>query len=130
MKVSVITVCYNSANTIEKTIKSVISQDYGDIEYIIIDGGSNDGTLDIIDKYKDKISILISEPDKGIYDAMNKGIRIASGEIVGMINSDDWYGPYTVGAAARAMIRHPECGVVHGREITVLIGGNSRVRRT
>ena len=130
MKVSVITVCYNSANTIEQTIKSVIAQDYGDIEYIIIDGGSVDGTLDIINKYKDKINIMISEPDGGTYDAMNKGIRMASGELIGMINSDDWYGPYTVSAAVRAMTEHPECGVVHGREITVSIGGFTRVRRT
>ena len=104
MKVSIITVCYNSAKTIEHTIKSVAGQDYGNIEYIIIDGGSTDGTLDIIDRYKDKISVLVSEPDEGIYDAMNKGISIASGELIGMINSDDWYGPYTVSAAVRAMI--------------------------
>ena len=130
MKVSIITVCYNSAKTIEHTIKSVAGQDYGNIEYIIIDGGSTDGTLDIIDRYKDKISVLVSEPDEGIYDAMNKGISIASGELIGMINSDDWYGPYTVSAAVRAMIEHPECGVVHGREITILPGGYTRVRRT
>lgn len=129
MKVTVITVCLNSQKTIEKTLISVLNQDYHDLEYIIIDGGSTDDTLNIIDKYKNKIAKVISEPDEGIYDAMNKGIRLASGELIGMINSDDWYGPYTVSAAVRAMAEHPECGVVHGREITILPGGYTRVRR-
>lgn len=91
MKVSIITVCYNSAATIEDTITSVLSQDYKDIEYIIIDGGSNDATLNIINKYRDKISTFISERDQGIYDAMNKGIKHATGDIVGILNSDDFY---------------------------------------
>ena len=91
MKVSIITVCYNSSETIEDTIKSVLSQDYYDIEYILIDGGSTDSTLDIINKYRDSITTIISEPDKGIYDAMNKRITNATGEIVGILNSDDFY---------------------------------------
>ncbi len=91
MKISIITVCYNSASTIEDTIKSVISQDYADLEYIIIDGGSTDETLKIVGKYQDKIAKVVSEPDRGIYDAMNKGIKLASGDIVGIINSDDFY---------------------------------------
>ena len=91
MKVSIITVCYNSAATIEDTITSVLSQDYKNIEYIVIDGGSSDATLDIINKYREQISIVISEPDKGIYDAMNKGIKNATGNIVGILNSDDFY---------------------------------------
>ena len=86
IKISIVTVCFNSANTIEQTIKSVKN-----IEYIIIDGGSTDGTLDIIRKYEPYISYLVSEPDKGIYDAMNKGIKVASGELIAFINSDDWY---------------------------------------
>lgn len=90
MKVSVITVCKNSAKTIERTIKSVLNQTYKDIEYIIIDGVSTDATLDIINKYKDRLK-LVSEKDKGLYDAMNKGIRMAKGDIIGIINSDDWY---------------------------------------
>lgn len=91
VKISIVTVCFNSAKTIEQTIKSVINQSYNNIEYIIIDGGSTDGTLDVIKKYEPYISYWVSEPDKGIYDAMNKGIRAATGELLGFINSDDWY---------------------------------------
>ena len=89
--ISVVTVSYNAIATIEQTILSVINQKYSAIEYIIIDGGSTDGTVDIIKKYEDKISYWVSERDNGIYDAMNKGIRHATGKIVGIINSDDWY---------------------------------------
>ena len=89
IKISIITIAYNSAATIEDTIKSVVNQDYQNIEYIIVDGASKDDTLKIIEKYKDKISIVISEKDKGIYDAMNKGVRLATGDVVGMLNSDD-----------------------------------------
>lgn len=91
MKITVITVCYNSVKTIDKTITSVLAQDYDDLEYIIIDGGSVDGTLDIIEKYKEKISLCISEPDHGIYDAMNKGLERAKGEVFAFLNSDDYY---------------------------------------
>lgn len=91
MKISIITIAYNSEETIEDTIKSVVSQSYQQIEYIIIDGGSTDNTLAIINKYKDQISILISESDKGIYDAMNKGVDKATGDLVGILNSDDFY---------------------------------------
>lgn len=91
MKISIITATYNSGLTLRDTIRSVLSQSYPDIEYIIIDGGSKDNTLEIINKYKDKIAKVISEPDKGIYDAMNKGIRMATGDIVGILNSDDFF---------------------------------------
>lgn len=87
--ISIITVALNSAEYIEDCIKSVISQDYQDVEYIIIDGGSTDGTIDIIKRYEDKIAKWISEPDKGIYDAMNKGITLALGDIVGFVHADD-----------------------------------------
>lgn len=90
-KISIITVSYNSSSTIEQTILSVINQQYPNIEYIIIDGGSTDGTVDIIKKYANNITYWISERDNGIYDAMNKGIDKATGDIVGIINSDDWY---------------------------------------
>ena len=88
--ITIITVSYNAVKTIEDTIVSVLGQTYNNIEYIIIDGGSTDGTLDIIKKYQDKITYWVSEPDKGIYDAMNKGIAKANGELIGIINSDDW----------------------------------------
>lgn len=92
-KISIITVCFNSEKTIEQTIQSVINQSYGieNIEYIVIDGKSTDRTIEIINKYKDKISYFISEQDEGIYDAMNKGIAVANGDIIGILNSDDWY---------------------------------------
>jgi glycosyltransferase involved in cell wall biosynthesis len=89
LKVSIVTVAYNSQQHIEDTIKSVLSQSYNKIEYIIIDGASKDNTINIVNKYKDKISCIISEPDKGIYDAMNKGIDNATGDIIGFLNSDD-----------------------------------------
>jgi len=88
-KISVITVVFNSKQYIEATIKSIISQDYNNKEYIIIDGKSTDGTLDIINNYRNNIDIIISEPDKGLYDAMNKGLKKASGDFVIFINSGD-----------------------------------------
>ena len=91
MKVSIITVVLNNAEYIEACILSVINQDYENIEYIVIDGGSKDGTLDVIKRYENKITKVISEPDNGIYDAMNKGIKLATGEIIGILNSDDFY---------------------------------------
>lgn len=93
IKVSVITVVYNGCKHLEQTINSVLKQGYQNIEYIIIDGGSTDGTIDIIRKYEDKLSYWVSEPDFGIYDAMNKGIKKATGDLIGIINSDDWYEP-------------------------------------
>lgn len=91
MKVSIITVCYNSSETIESTIQSVVAQNYPDIEYIIIDGLSSDNTVQIVEKYKSKIAKIISEKDKGIYDAINKGIALATGDIVAILHADDFY---------------------------------------
>ena len=90
-KISVITISFNSFSTIEKTIKSVIGQTYPDIEFIVLDGGSTDGTVDILNQYRDKIDILRIEPDKGIYDAMNKGINLSSGEWINFMNSNDYF---------------------------------------
>ena len=113
-KVSIITVCFNSAKTIRDTIESVINQTYKNIEYIIIDGGSTDGTVDIIKEYEPYIDKWISEPDDGIYDAMNKGIKMATGEIIGMINSDDWYARDCVTSVIHVFTSEPKPDVVHG----------------
>ena len=99
LRVSIITVCYNSERTIRRTIESVLGQTYPNIEYIIVDGGSRDRTVDIIREYvelSDGRLSYVSEPDQGIYDAMNKGIRQSSGELTGILNSDDYYEPQAV----------------------------------
>lgn len=90
-KVSVITVCFNNISTIKDTIDSVLGQTYKNIEYIIIDGGSTDGTVELVKSYGNRISKFISEPDKGIYDAINKGIKLASDDVIGVLNSDDFF---------------------------------------
>lgn len=89
MRITVITVCYNRKATIGKAIKSVLEQKYFNIEYIIIDGNSTDGTREIIESYSDRISQYISEPDKGMYDAINKGLKLATGDVIGLMHSDD-----------------------------------------
>ena len=93
MLLTIITVVLNAEETIEKTIKSVINQPYVNVQYIIIDGGSTDKTLEIVNKYKDKIDIVLSETDYGLYHAMNKGLELATGDVIGMINADDYYYP-------------------------------------
>lgn len=91
MKVSIITVVYNGEAFIESAIQSVLAQDYPHIEYIIIDGASKDGTMAIVERYRDRIAVVVSEKDKGIYDAMNKGVARATGDIIGILNADDFY---------------------------------------
>lgn len=96
MKISVITVCYNSQATIERSIQSVVDQQWPEVEHIVIDGGSTDGTLEILERFRPHLASLVSEPDKGIYDAMNKGLARASGEVVCFLNADDQYADPTV----------------------------------
>ncbi len=91
MKISVITVTYNSAATITDTLKSVEEQTFQNVEHIVVDGGSSDATLKLVSAHGSRVSKLLSEPDQGIYDAMNKGIRLATGDVIGFINSDDFY---------------------------------------
>ncbi|MGE5294461.1 MAG: glycosyltransferase family 2 protein [Solirubrobacterales bacterium] len=105
MKISVVTVCFNSAPTIEDTIRSVREQEYESIEHIVIDGGSTDGTQEIVGRYNGRIRKFISEPDRGIYDAMNKGLRLATGEVVGFLNADDVYASPTVIGDIAAAVR-------------------------
>ncbi|WP_053155105.1 glycosyltransferase family 2 protein [Pseudomonas sp. Pf153] len=115
MKISIITVSYNSAATIRDTIESVLSQRYEDIEYIIVDGASKDSTMAIVNEYSDRIAKIVSEPDKGIYDAMNKGISLASGDVIGILNSDDFFeSSDAVGAVVECFNSSPESQLVFG----------------
>lgn len=114
MKISLLTVSFNSETTIKDTVESIQSQDYKDIEYIVVDGNSSDGTVGIIKSYDSLISKWISEPDKGIYDAMNKAIRMASGEVVGILNSDDFYYNNQILSQVAKEFSDPSIDVVFG----------------
>lgn len=96
MKISIITVVYNNEKTIEDAIQSVLNQSYPNIEYVIIDGGSKDNTVSIINKYKEQLGYFVSEKDNGLYDAMNKGVKACTGDVVGILNSDDLYQDHNV----------------------------------
>lgn len=115
MKISIVTVVYNNEKTIKEAIECVLSQSYNNIEYVIIDGGSIDNTVTIINEYKDKLGYFISEKDKGIYDAMNKGINAATGDIIGILNSDDLYHNATIIEEIMGhFIKNPELDLVYG----------------
>ena len=117
MKISIITVTYNCASTIEKTLKSVVSQDYSDIEYVVIDGASTDGTKDIIEKYLDGITYYCSEKDGGIYDAMNKGIKNTTGDVVLFLNGDDSFiDNYVIGNIVNKFDNNPHAEIIIGKE--------------
>ena len=116
--ISIITVCYNCQDTIQKTLESVFSQTYPHIQYIIIDGGSTDDTLATIGNYKDRISLVVSEKDAGIYDAMNKGIRHANGDIIYFLNSGDrFFAPDTIEKIVAVFKDNPGTALVHGDAI-------------
>ncbi len=129
MKVSIVTVCLNSAKTIEDTINSILSQDYKDIEYIVVDGGSTDGTLDILAKYRSRIQKCISEPDNGIYAAMNKGIRLSTGEIIAVLNSNDVYANKTILADMVEFIQRNDLDAAYGDLVYVDHNNTDRVTR-
>jgi glycosyltransferase involved in cell wall biosynthesis len=112
--VSIITPSFNQGLYLEETIKSVLNQDYPNLEYIIIDGGSTDGSLDIIKRYEDRIGYWESEPDLGQTDAINKGFAHAKGEILAWLNSDDTYRPGAIQEAVDYLVAHPEAGMVYG----------------
>ena len=128
--VTLITVTYNSAAYLERTITSVISQDYEPIDYVIIDGGSTDGTLAIIRKYEPWGIRWLSEPDRGISDAFNKGIHLAKGAIIGIVSSDDWLASKAVTQVVAAFNRNPQADVVYGDIVFVdtFTGTQVRVR--
>lgn len=109
-----ITVCLNSEKHIAECMESVLAQTYDNVEYIIVDGGSTDRTLEIVRGYDERVACWISEPDEGIYDAMNKGVGLARGDLVGILNSDDAYFPCTVEEVVAASLEHPEADVFHG----------------
>ncbi len=129
MKISIITVCYNSSATIERTIKSVLAQDCLDIEYLIIDGGSTDGTVEIIKKYSDKVYKFISEKDGGIYDAMNKGIKLATGNVIGILNSDDFYANNSVLSEVKNVFNSNAVDAVYGNIAYFLYGEENKIVR-
>lgn len=129
MKVSIITSCFNRERTIRGCIESVLAQDYPDIEYIVVDGASSDGSLTIIKEYKDKIARIISEPDKGMYEGINKGIRAATGDIIGLVHSDDFlYSTHTISDIVRRFeMTHAD--FLYGDGIFVDSGNTTRVVR-
>jgi len=112
-RVSIVTPSYNQGQFIEETIRSVLLQGYPDLEYIIIDGGSTDGSVDIIRKYEDWLACWVSEPDKGQSDAINKGFARARGDIFAWLNSDDTYEPGAISMAAQYLIEHPNVGMIY-----------------
>jgi len=112
--VSIVTPSFNQARYIEATMQSVLSQDYSPIEYMVVDGSSNDGTVDVIKKYESKIAWWVSEKDRGQTDAINKGFARAKGEILAWLNSDDTYEPGAVSAAVKYLQEHPKVGMVYG----------------
>ncbi|MEA2007831.1 MAG: glycosyltransferase family 2 protein, partial [Chloroflexota bacterium] len=112
--VSIITPSYNQAHFLEATIRSVIAQDYPRVEHIIVDGGSTDGSLEVIERYESQLAAWVSEPDEGQTDAINKGFAMAQGEILAWLNSDDVYQPNAVSEAVEFLQKHPEVGMVYG----------------
>jgi glycosyltransferase involved in cell wall biosynthesis len=125
-KLSVITVCLNAEVSIETTIMSVVGQTFTDFEYIIVDGGSKDKTLDIVDKYKENISKIVSEPDKGLYDAMNKGISLADGEYIAFLNAGDYYCNKKI--LEKIFGNKIEEDLIYG-DMVVLLSGGTMIRK-
>lgn len=130
MKVSIITVCFNSEKTIRGTIESVLAQGHKELEYIIVDGLSSDGTMAVINEYRDRIATIICERDSGIYDAMNKGILAATGDVVGILNSDDFYEDGSAVASVAAVFEGmPAVDVVFGDVVFVHPDNLGTIRR-
>ena len=128
-KISVVTPSYNQAQFLEETIRSVLDQGYPNLEYIIIDGGSTDGSVEIIRKYEERLAYWVTEPDRGQSHALNKGFRRCTGDIVGWQNSDDTYCPGTLGKVAKAFLMNPAVDVVFGN-IYAISSGGELIRKT
>ena len=119
MKISIITICYNNERDIRATLESVVNQSYKDIEYIVVDGASKDRSLDIINEYKDRIAKIVSEPDNGMYEALNKGFRLATGDVVGMIHAGDrLYNSHVIENIVRFFAEN-EVDMVYGNSLIV-----------
>jgi glycosyltransferase involved in cell wall biosynthesis len=130
MRVSIITVCYNSVDTILDALRSVSEQTYQDIEHIVVDGGSSDGTMDIVRKFSNPELRFISEPDLGIYDAMNKGIALATGDVIGILNSDDFFESENVlGHVVDTFQTHSSAQIVFGDVVFVSPANADQIRR-
>jgi len=114
IKISVISVVYNAATTFERCLSSVLCQAFTNVEYIVIDGGSTDGTLEIAEKYRNRIDHFISEPDLGIYDAMNKGLRLATGDVIGILNADDFFADEFVLSKVASVFSNPQIQLLYG----------------
>lgn len=128
--VSVITVCFNSEATIRGTLESVRTQSYKSIEHVVVDGASKDRTVRIIDEYRDSLGTVISERDRGLYDAMNKGVRASTGDIIGILNSDDFFeSEESVAEVVRVFEEHPEVDVVFGDVVFVEPGNLKQIYR-
>jgi glycosyltransferase involved in cell wall biosynthesis len=130
MKISIITVVYNNERTIRDAIQSVIGQSYKNIEYVIIDGNSKDNTVNIINEYKEKIGFFVSEKDNGLYDAMNKGIQNCTGDVIGILNSDDLYQDFNVIESVMEQFNNdPELDILYGDLVYVKSDDTNKVVR-
>lgn len=129
MKVTIITSSYNREKTIRGAIESVLAQDYPDVEYIVVDGASTDGTLEIIKEYEGRIARIVSEPDRGMYEAINKGIRLATGDVIGLLHSDDFF--YDNHVVSRIVQRMQETGAdfLYGNGLFVDFNDTKKVVR-
>jgi len=130
VKISVITAVYNNRATIAAALDSALAQSHDDVELVVIDGGSTDGTLEVLQGYADQVGVLVSEPDRGIYDALNKGLRLAGGEVVGFLHSDDLYADTEVLRRVAGAFSDVEVGAVYGDLLYVRKEAPDRVVRT